>query len=298
MLVNLEPPYVRRKRERAKEKADAERVRTEQHDNRNRGAFEQKRMRLEVASLFLILMTVVITGLTYVVFYCQLRVSEDAAKDSHIAYTAVQRAFVTMGDLRIDKRQGVAPGKVGSKGIPATFWWFTPIAQNSGNTPTRFARAFALATLAPSFALGPGQGIVGYNSPVQPVNPDTFRHTRPIKLIIGPHASSPIGGIGIPIEALEALHSAQIENSNQAKWFIYGQIYYYDLFPGTPEHVTRYCYDIFTKAADDGGLSPSYGLCPHWNCADDECIEDRKEYDDEVRKEFLKLHKPIPPEIL
>lgn len=164
MLVNLEPPYVRRKRERAKEKADAERVRAERGDKQSRTALERKRVRLEVFSLFSILMTVVITGLTYVVFYCQLRVSEDAAKDAHIAYTAVQRAFVTMGDLRTDKRQGVVLGKVRSKGIPATFWWFIPIVQNSGNTPTRFARAFALATFAPSFALGPGQGIVGYNS--------------------------------------------------------------------------------------------------------------------------------------
>jgi hypothetical protein len=36
------------------------------------------------------------------------------------------------------------------------------------------------------------------------------------------------------------------------------------------------------NTSEDKKIVPSYGFCDHWNCADDECDEDRKNYEREI----------------
>jgi hypothetical protein len=231
-----------------REESERERINKSYSINEHKKAFrEYITIILNSITVILLVATAFFTAKTYLVFEAQLSVSQDAANDAHIAYTAVQRAFITMGDLRIEKTPDLIPGPIGSKGVAATYYWkLTPVAQNSGNTPTRFASALALATSPPVELVGgfPGQAVVGsrYDSLVQPINPDMFNVFPPIKLIIGPHSSAPIGGNGIPIEGLKSFH--EVQTSKGVGWYIYGVIHYFDLFPHTSEHVTKYCYDF------------------------------------------------------
>ena len=44
-----------------------------------------------------------------------------------------------------------------------------------------------------------------------------------------------------------------------------GVIHYRDRYPGTPEHITKYCFWI-RAIEDGGGWKPEPALCSHWNC--------------------------------
>jgi hypothetical protein len=60
-----------------------------------------------------------------------------------------------------------------------------------------------------------------------------------------------------------------------------GAITYNDLFENTPLHQTKYCFQI-GPLPPVGEQKPGAGPCLHWNCTDDECIEDRNVFDAET----------------
>jgi hypothetical protein len=58
-----------------------------------------------------------------------------------------------------------------------------------------------------------------------------------------------------------------------------GVIRYHDIFPETPEHLTKFCYFVRADRADDKGKrrigTPYWSQCGgHTNCADDECTQE------------------------
>jgi len=65
-----------------------------------------------------------------------------------------------------------------------------------------------------------------------------------------------------------------------------------DRYPGTPEHITKYCFWI--RAIEDGdSWKPEPTLCSYWNCADEECERDKDAYADNVAKTFKKTGQTI-----
>jgi hypothetical protein len=104
-----------------------------------------------------------------------------------------------------------------------------------------------------------------------------------VRAVIGPRDEIAHGEIGMP------LHMLQADIANKLRFYLTASIHYEDIFH--VKHVTKYCYGIGLNTEPDGILKPSYGLCYHWNCADDECIDDRKEYDAEIAAQ-----KPPPAE--
>jgi hypothetical protein len=64
--------------------------------------------------------------------------------------------------------------------------------------------------------------------------------------------------------------------------FIEGLITYNDVFPSTGLHTLKFCYRLAANISEDNKIIPSYFFCDHWNCADAECDEDRKNYDREI----------------
>jgi hypothetical protein len=96
---------------------------------------------------------------------------------------------------------------------------------------------------------------------------------------------------------------AAIRDAMRAKraWYIYGIVYYYDVFPGSPRHKTKFCFSISltrTGPNTDTDTKIVTSACAHWNCADDECDEDSKQYETDVRSAFQQKKMAIPPEIL
>jgi hypothetical protein len=76
--------------------------------------------------------------------------------------------------------------------------------------------------------------------------------------------------------------------------FIEGLITYNDIFPAAGLHTTKFCYQLTANTSEDNKIIPSYLFCDHWNCADAECDEDRKNYDQEIL-EGKRPARKLPP---
>jgi hypothetical protein len=205
------------------------------------------------------------------------------------AFVSTQRAFITVSQVKIEMRDGLVPGETGKPGTKVQYWWFTPEIENSGNTPTKNLRYRPIASCGPrALALGPKQAFYCPTDISGPEDPDDPSHDTlvPAKSVLGPHAKIPIGGVGVLPGFLQ-----EISNTG-FKWYIYGSIHYNDIFVNSESHVTKYCFGI--SLTDLTEMKPGYGLCEHWNCADDECKVDRDAYDVGMAKTARKQI-PLPP---
>ena len=129
--------------------------------------------------------------------------------------------------------------------------------------------------------------------------------TPDVKSRIGPKDEVPIGlstkangtadgDLGIP--------------SGNAEWiasgfqhaYYYSIVQYHDAFKGTIEHVTKFCFVIKASRASKDAQAVPYngGLCPHWNCADEECDSDRADFYRELRAAYEGEKKTVPPALL
>jgi hypothetical protein len=217
--------------------------------------------------------------------WCALLRTDETTRE---AFTAVQRAFVNVSELKIEKGK-ILPGPPGNPGTSESAWWFTPMIQNTGNTPTKNMHFLPIAWCGPpGFTLGPMQAFGCEATPLPPTDPDNFFQDRSTgHAVLGPHSIIPIGGVGIPVPAIESLGIAQ--RTTGGEWFVFGAIHYNDIFPYTREHVTKYCFVINANNFVLGEIQPAYGLCKHWNCVDDECVRDKEDYEAESRKATVNL---------
>jgi hypothetical protein len=127
---------------------------------------------------------------------------------------------------------------------PATkqyHWRFRPNWHNSGDTPTKHMRMHVECELR--------------NSPM----PRGFDFKRVFTNIgtglLPPRTGSP-GGLA-PMPPNAAITPQDLLDAQQGRKFIYfwGWVKYFDVFPGTPEHVTRFCW-VFTPVGDPMAYVP------------------------------------------
>ena len=121
--------------------------------------------------------------------------------------------------------------------------------------------------------------------PVDILSGLTFRNSH-LSAILGPQSVIPVGGIGVTENSIHALLKG-------FKMYVFGLVYYYDIFPNTKRHVTKFCYQIGANLSDKSELISSFGFCAHWNCADEECVDDRKAWETDVAAG--KIQKPFEP---
>lgn len=201
------------------------------------------------------------------------------------AFTSTQRAFVTVSDLRMDQVVDGADEKIMA-------WSFTPVIENSGNTPTISLR------YVPIISGGPTKPETGWNElypgvdlPQVPNDPDsTFKRSAVhLRVPLGPKSKMPasLTGAGVGVGFLK--------NTIDKGWryYVHGAIHYFDAFPGTTEHLTKFCYVIGASMKGDQ-VTPHFNLCKHWNCTDADCEADRREWEAAVRNAFAKAGKQIP----
>lgn len=194
------------------------------------------------------------------------------------AFTAVQRAFIVVSGLKEEEIKD-ASGKI-------TAIRFTPTIRNSGNTPARDIQWVALNP----FNTGFDPNLRQLGSINSPPDPDTFIQVPSQfyavgKGYLGPHDTLPLGP-EFPIND----RTFQRSLSGVGK-FYFGSIRYVDVF-SNKQRITKYCYSI-NNFTDSGGFEakgptvvapsvrPFPNLCPHWNCADDQCDADQKRYAEE-----------------
>jgi hypothetical protein len=205
-------------------------------------------------------------------------------KDTIEALTTVQRAFVYTRELQFVARIGDDP--LNPTNHPLS-WWFTPIIENSGSTPTKQMRIVVIAScgtepLRVNFGFGPKQSMMCQDMPdAGPPDPgEIMTHASDYKSLhlitasLGPRAQTPVGGFGMPPD--------YIRNFPKNIYF-WGAMQYNDVFENTNQHITKYCYAVSATKNESGASEPLISLCPHWNCADAECDADRKQYTEDTK---------------
>lgn len=207
------------------------------------------------------------------------------------AFTSVQRAFVTVASFDTPIRLSEVPGKPTEQ---FKTWWFIPNVKNSGNTPTKNMKYSIGATCPAELTWGMAGGMsvacdFTRDDLLDPV--DVFKRNpkqEPFAAILGPQSSIELGGVGINENSLRAIMKG-------FKMYVFGLIYYNDIFPETAKHVTKFCYQIGANLSDKGEIVSSFGFCAHWNCADDECADDRQAWQADVARGKIKKPFEIPP---
>jgi hypothetical protein len=185
--------------------------------------------------------------------FIQAHRQADAAVEAN---TVVQRPFVTFNGLQINQQNLLTPG------MP--YLWFTVLAQNSGNTPTK------------------GMKYVVETSGGQPLDPEKA-YQKPLggalwRITLPPHFNGPLGfpANGIPLSAFKKM----VEQHQS--YYVYGATHYWDRFAEAKEHISKFCYAVGALISDSN--QPAYEPCRFWNCADEDCDADQAEYEAELHK--------------
>jgi hypothetical protein len=87
---------------------------------------------------------------------------------------------------------------------------------------------------------------------------------------------------------------------SRLNFFIYGVARYHDQFFNTTERVTKFCFVVIPFVRDGIADPQNHGLCHHWNCGDEDCDRDKKNYEADLRAvlknnpEAAVIKRPIP----
>jgi hypothetical protein len=162
---------------------------------------------------------------------------------------AFNRAFVFLKSINYTSHVDNSINKV--------FWALSPIWENNGNTPTKNLRLnsnffYSDSPLQANF-LFPPKG-------------------ESIPTMLGPHAI--VGGDKIYI-----LGDALVEVQNGSKFlYIWGSAIYQDVFAGTAQHITKFCFEIKNITGDptqpysvQNPLGIDFSHYKKNNCRDEEC---------------------------
>jgi hypothetical protein len=172
---------------------------------------------------------------------------------SHEALFSVQRAFVFFSP---ETKQFYLTDKEGSKNIVS--WEFLVPIRNSGTTPAKNLRDHIFVGWLPHAITKDFNFHDFENGEDGMANPQdtSFYETEPIPRDV---LADTKGGI--------------------KHLYIYGWVTYNDVFKGTPQRVTKFCYEMhaivgdFTTTIGDKGTRTT--LCGVHNCSDDGCKEEK-----------------------
>ena len=144
-------------------------------------------------------------------------------------------------------------------------WRFRPNWENSGDTPTKNMTMHSECLLVPS--------------PIAPGFNFDYSTTEIGTALIPPKNKSG-GGLAprFPAPAITPLDIIDVQEGRKLLCFM-GWARYFDVFPDTPQHITRFCWQIVVSGDPfryDPSSSPqnlSFSNIYHFegNCADDEC---------------------------
>ncbi|HXY58865.1 MAG TPA: hypothetical protein VEH76_09810 [Methylocystis sp.] len=208
----------------------------------------------------------------------------DQADIANRALTEVQRAFIVVDDIQLEKTNSTN-GDTFSVNIKI---------KNSGATPTKNLSYFIPRGGAPFFGqIPPKSNDVGL--PNVPNDPAFIFYAGGINdlsrsfAVVGPQGRLLLD----PIDFDHVMTSfrAHKEQLKLEKAAIVGAIIYNDIFPRSQRHITKFCYFIYP----DTGKTDE---CGFWNCTDNECIRDSEAYNDALRASYKTAGKDIPKAML
>jgi hypothetical protein len=197
---------------------------------------------------------------------------------SREAFTSVQRAYVIVDDIIITRRDW-------GEGSPA--WSFYPHIRNIGNTQTRNMRAQSSSGDADDQygPPDPADMFINLYSTETEMKEALYRFYP----ILAPHSDykiSPSYGAGGNYNTMTKAAAGHVYTVS------FGVIYYNDVFPNTPEYITKWCFLMRPIKDAKGDPDVIAFQCPYWNCADDECKDDKARYENRRARESKRLKKP------
>jgi hypothetical protein len=238
-----------------------------------------------------LLVAVTIGGV--VVSVLQFQALKEANNDNKKALVAVQRAFITVSELK----QEPAVRNDGTK-----YWRVAPIIKNTGNTP----------------AVGVSLVVIGPNSEWK-IRPEKFTPQDyslmsfklgaprdPDELIGRQEGDVDFSKSGFSIGPQGSVSASKITNEitaqngidaqfNKIGRFIYGSVHYFDAFDIS--HISKFCFRIdgfFQRTPGD--TEPLQNICSHWNCSDEYCRKDKEQYESELERVIQEGRRsPFPP---
>ena len=196
----------------------------------------------------------------------QARLTRESNRISLESFASVQRAFITVTDITVSRGN---PDRYPGGIQQSEFWMIEPVIENSGNTPTKFLRWMNALSVTAGPEQDPDKLAVDIEKNSS-ANPSPWNYG-----ILGPKAK-----MTLPVFLGDNVISGLPELDRvKGKIMWQGVIRYHDIFPDTPEHLTKFCYFVRADRADDKGErrigTPYWSQCGgHTNCADDECTQE------------------------
>lgn len=201
--------------------------------------------------------------------------AEDANKIAALSLTAVQRAFISVDELQLDRRtDGAAvyfPAIVNNGATPALI---TTLVAIEPRDFCEFNKTFGgqAADVDAAFTIGapsdPELAVAKSDNTLLAIDP--FLRN----VVLGPHATlRPVESRGS--ELVESKDFSNLLNVRQLKYF-YGEILYDDVFGKS--HKEKYCFRVMLKEVM-GPPDLVVNRCTHWNCADKFCDVDKEAYE-------------------
>lgn len=217
---------------------------------------------LEYATAAFALVAALGSACAVIIGYWQWSTMTESNLINREAFGAVQRPFITTAGLNFSQQ--------GYGTATPQYWAFATTLENSGNTPTKFMTV----TSSVSFDTP-----IVPNTPPDPAELKTGDENLPMvsDYFIGPHGKIGIDAISLHNKTMEEMANARLN------FFIYGIIHYRDQFSNSIERVTKFCF-VVTPFVRNGVADPQNRLpCHHWNCGDEDCERDKKNYEADLR---------------
>jgi hypothetical protein len=181
------------------------------------------------------------------------KAARDSADIAKLAMTASERAYVHFNGLRWISHRNLSDGSV--------FWRLRPQWINSGNTPTRHLRCYI------------HYEIRGNELPIDyPFTPEPHPE---IPTLIAPN--------GIIESAHRDITGADLVaiRERTKHLYVWGIARYRDVFPGTPERITKFCVSIDAIMGNPleewnektNNVDLRFVNYPRHNCTDEDCEE-------------------------
>jgi hypothetical protein len=229
--------------------------------------------------------TVIIALIAMVAAIASTIYSHDQADTANRTLTEVQRAFIVLDKVQVNRYNDSGESKV----------TISLDIKNSGATPTRNLFYFIQNGVGEFFGEIPRRtnDIILPNVPGDPAKifyvggDEIFKGWQRSFAVVGPQGRLIINDIEFP--------SRTWANSKDVmrlhKTSISGVIVYNDVFPFSERHITKFCYFIYPETW-------RVQECGYWNCADKECDRDIDAYNAELRASYRRSGKEPPSGIL
>jgi hypothetical protein len=204
-----------------------------------------------------------------------------------------------LAEMKAEQRPQIIAKVLGPQKFNGTSWLYWANIKNSGHLPTVGLEIVIIDPQIAFFSLMERSSSGGMptakasaiahaiNAPPDPIEYFDPKITDPrpfiSKNVIGPGDELNLNPPGWTLDEREL---PQMGQRDELMPFYFGAIRYFDSSSRKTQHITKFCSNVVAgiSAGTPEGTTPLIVPCSHWNCTDDDCERDKKEYEADVVK--------------